>query len=293
MALVSQIKKGGRYTKKEQEERKIEVYHLHFEQNKSAVKIAELLNVNRNTINEDIHYWHKQIAGEFKSQDLKAKMTKQIQRMEIQRDRLLDDLEEVDDFGEKLRLERFIAEIDNRLTQLFSKMISLGISKLEPTLKPEDAICKDKENELEIRKFVRDLILKDEDPYSVDLYSEDDLKFDFIKRTKCTVLRADEIIEKMKSDGLSLCEQSSGNRGGYLSFMTRDFTTIYHLAKFATLRGYLSIGEIGSIGKKRTSNKQEIEAEEKAREEEFINKYGPKSKWSEEVNEMFDDDLDP
>jgi len=84
MALVGEIKKGGRYTKKEQEERKIEVYHLHFEQNKSALKIAELLDVNRNTINEDIHYWHQQLAGEFQAQDLTAKMTKQIQRMEIQ-----------------------------------------------------------------------------------------------------------------------------------------------------------------------------------------------------------------
>ena len=69
MALVQQIKKGGRYTKKEQEERKIEVYHLHFEENKSAVKFAELLNVNRNTINEDIQYCHKQLANEFKAQD--------------------------------------------------------------------------------------------------------------------------------------------------------------------------------------------------------------------------------
>ena len=51
MALVGEIKKGGRYTKKEQEQRKIEVYHLHFEQDKSAVKIAELLEVNRNTVN--------------------------------------------------------------------------------------------------------------------------------------------------------------------------------------------------------------------------------------------------
>jgi len=49
-------KKGGPYSKKEQEERKIQVYHLHFEENKSAVEIAELLNVNRNTINDDIKY---------------------------------------------------------------------------------------------------------------------------------------------------------------------------------------------------------------------------------------------
>ena len=70
MALAEPIKKGGRYTKKEQEERKIQVYHLHFEENKSAAKIAELLNVNRNTINDDISYWHSQLAGEMKFQGL-------------------------------------------------------------------------------------------------------------------------------------------------------------------------------------------------------------------------------
>ncbi len=138
MALVGEIKKGGRYTKKEQEQRKIEVYHLHFEQNKSALKIAELLEVNRNTINEDIHYWHQQLAGEFQAQDLTAKMTKQIQRMEIQRDRLLDDLEEADSLDERIRIERFISDIDNRLTQLFSKMISQGKTKLEVAANPEE-----------------------------------------------------------------------------------------------------------------------------------------------------------
>jgi hypothetical protein len=263
MALVEEIKKGGRYTKKEQEQRKIEVYHLHFEENKSAVKIAELLDVNRNTINEDIHYWHQQLAGEFKAQDLSAKLTKQIQRMEIQRDRLLDGLEEVEEWNGKIRLERFIAEIDNKLVQLFSKMISLGISQLQPTVKLEDTI-----DENEIKDFVRDLILGDEDPDSEDLHSENNLKFDFIKRTKCNVSRANETIEKMKTDGLSLCEQSGGTRGNYLSMITRDYSTVYNLAKFATLRGYLNIDDFVSISKKRDSIKQEIEEEE--REEDFI-----------------------
>jgi len=287
MALVEEVKKGGRYTKKEQEERKIEVYHLHFEQNKSAVKISEMLNVNRNTINEDIHYWHQQLAGEFKAQDLSAKMTKQIQRMEIQRDRLLDDLEEAESLDEKIRLERFIAEIDNRLAQLFSKMISLGKSRLEPTVKIEDTI-----DENEIKDFVRDLILGDGDPDSEDLHSEKNLKFDFIKRTKCNVSRAEEIIEKMQEDGLSLCEQSRNSEVDYLSIMTHDFSTTYNLAKFANLRGYLTLEEIGCIGKKRISILQEIEREEHEREEKFIKKYGPKPQWSDKVKEMFEKDLD-
>jgi len=287
MAIVEGIKKGGCYTKKEQEERKIEVYHLHFEQNKSAVKISEMLNVNRNTINEDIHYWHQQLAGEFKAQDVSAKMTKQIQRMEIQRDRLLDDLEEAESLDEKIRLERFIAEIDNRLAQLFSKMISLGISRLEPTVKIEDTI-----DENEIKDFVRDLILGDEDPYSEDLHSEKNLKFDFVKRTKCNVLHVEKIIKKMKTDGLSLCEES-GEKRNYLSTINHDYSTIYNLGKFANLREYLTIDELGPLVEKRASKKQEIEEEEKQREEKFIKKYGPESKWSDEVNEMFDDGLDP
>jgi len=138
MALAEPLKKGGRYTKKEQEERRIEVYHLHFEENKSAIKISELLNVNRNTINEDIRYWHLQLANEMKAQDLTAKMTKQIQRMEIQRDRLLEYLDVVENLDEKVKLERFISDIDNRFVQLYSKMILNGIKNLGPPVKLEE-----------------------------------------------------------------------------------------------------------------------------------------------------------
>ena len=55
MALA-QEKRGGPYTKREQEERRLEVYHLHFEEKLTAVAIADTLKVNRNTINEDIKF---------------------------------------------------------------------------------------------------------------------------------------------------------------------------------------------------------------------------------------------
>ena len=285
MALVEQVKKGGRYTKKEQEERKIQVYHLHFEENKSAVEIAKLLHVNRNTINEDIQYWHKQLANEFKSQDLTAKMTKQIQRMEIQRDRLLEDIEDVESFDEKIRLEKFIAEIDNRLTQLCLKMIVSGKISLEPTVKLEEI------DEDEIKEFVRDLILADEDPNSEDLYSENTLKFYFIRRTKCDVDRAENVIERMRRDGLILCEQLNRKKD-YFSSNVFDHSITYNLEKFAILRGYLTLNELGSIARTRAAIKEEIEKEEKEREEKFIKKYGPKSQWSEVVKEMFDSSED-
>lgn len=55
MAL-EQEKKGGPYTKDERETRQKEVSRFYFEFGYSAVKIADLMKVNRNTINEDIKY---------------------------------------------------------------------------------------------------------------------------------------------------------------------------------------------------------------------------------------------
>jgi len=62
MALVEQVKKGGPYTKKEQDDRRQEVFKLHFEKGYSAMKISEVLNMNRNTINEDIRHWYSELA---------------------------------------------------------------------------------------------------------------------------------------------------------------------------------------------------------------------------------------
>ncbi|MGI0008151.1 MAG: hypothetical protein ACRD92_00855 [Nitrosopumilaceae archaeon] len=82
MALVENVKKGGPYTKKEQEDRQQEVFRLHFEKGYSAVKISEILNVNRNTINEDIRHWYSQLAQELKSQDLVSWSIEQFHRLE-------------------------------------------------------------------------------------------------------------------------------------------------------------------------------------------------------------------
>ena len=279
---VKPEKKGGPYTKKEQEERKIQVYHLHFEENKTAVEIAELLNVNRNTINDDIKYWHQQLVIEFKAQDLTAKMTKQIHRIEIQRDRLLEDLDDAERFDEKIKLEKFVSDIDNRLVQLFSKLISSGKTILAPTVKLEEI------NEDEIKEFVRDLILGDTDPNSEDVYSENHLKFYFIRRTKCDVEYSEKVVEKMKRDGLVLCEQSRIRRD-YFSVLSHDYSRTYNLAKFAGMLGYLTIDEQAPTLKERHKTRLEMEREDKEREEKFITKYGPKSQWSDEVKEMFDD----
>jgi len=282
-------KKGGPYSKKEQEERKIQVYYLHFEENKSAVEIAELLNVNRNTINDDIKYWHRQLANEFKAQDLTAKMTKQIQRIEIQRDCLLENLDEAESFDEKIKLQKFVSDIDNRLVQLFSKMISSGKTILFPTVKLDEI------DEDEIKEFVRDLVLENFDPYNGDIHSEDKFKFDFIRSTKCNLKYAEMVVQKMQDLGLSICKAIK-------PYPNTDFTNIglinidhsqqYDFGKFAYLCGYISPKEYAKGITERLKMKDEIDIIDE-REEKFFQQYGSdQSKWTDEIKNKYDEEIE-
>lgn len=113
--VINDKKTGGPYTKKEQEQRSLQVFNLHFENKLSTIKIAELLSVHRNTIHDDISFWNAQILNEFKPQDLTHKIIKQIHRMELQRERLYEYFEVAKSLAEELSIERFISDIDIRL----------------------------------------------------------------------------------------------------------------------------------------------------------------------------------
>ena len=63
---VENEKEGGPYTKDERTKRQNEVARLHFEYGYSAVKIAGMMRVNRNTINSDIKYLYSSIKEELK-----------------------------------------------------------------------------------------------------------------------------------------------------------------------------------------------------------------------------------
>lgn len=273
MALVEPTKKGGPYSKKEREDRRMQVYHLHFEENLSAVKIAEMLDVNRNTVNDDITFWYSQLSNALKSQDVGANIAKQIQRTDLQRERLLELLEEAKTIDEKIRIEKIISDIDSRMMQCFSKIILKGKSVLNRTVETEI-------EESEIREFVRDLILHDEDPESDDLYSEDDLEFEFVSRTKCDVSYAESVIARMRDYGLGLCEQRNSTIFSH--------STEYDLGKFADLRGYVTKNEVDSVLKKRLRAEEEADKRKRLREDKFIQKYGKdESKWPEDIQEMF------
>ena len=120
--IVSQEKKGGPYTKKQQEERRDKVNELYFEKGMSAVKIANALDVNRNIINEDIKLIYSYMDESIPHKTFLL-LIKQIQRLEIQSIRLEEDLKSEKDFSKKITIEKMIFKINNFITQQYSKML--------------------------------------------------------------------------------------------------------------------------------------------------------------------------
>jgi len=120
MALVQ--KKGGPYTKHDQVERKKKVYNLHFEKSYSAIKIAEMLDVNRNTINDDIQYWYAKISEELPEYNL-CLLIKQTHKLEMQQARLSEELERCTKIKDKLIIEKLLFSINSKMISEISKMV--------------------------------------------------------------------------------------------------------------------------------------------------------------------------
>lgn len=122
MNLVKPRKKFAPYTKKERLKRRKEVYRLHFEQGLPAVRISEIMNVDKNTINNDIRLLYRELGKESSDIDFDDYFAKQIVRLETQRSRLMSYLEKTEEIEKKLAIERMVADIDFKITNALSKV---------------------------------------------------------------------------------------------------------------------------------------------------------------------------
>ena len=115
-------KKSGPYSKKERDSRRNEVYRLHFDYGFSGRKISELMKINRNTVNGDIDYWYSQIVKNSDILNPEFAIIVTLQRLEIQRSRLREQLDKTESFQEKLALERLMFDIDSKITNTNHKL---------------------------------------------------------------------------------------------------------------------------------------------------------------------------
>ena len=121
MINMSLKKNGGPYNKKQQEERRKKVNELYFEKKLTAVKIAEILNVNRNTVNDDIKLSFLEITESLPQHSVSLFLN-QIQTLERQCVRLEKNLVNENDFSKKISIEKMIFQINHSITKFYEKM---------------------------------------------------------------------------------------------------------------------------------------------------------------------------
>jgi hypothetical protein len=90
---------------------------------KPATRIAQLMKVDRNTINNDLNILYKKAIKDYNSDmTFDDIIEKQLLRLETQRDRLLLDLCDAKDINSKITIERLIADIDFKVIGLMERL---------------------------------------------------------------------------------------------------------------------------------------------------------------------------
>ena len=258
MALVQEKKGGGPYTKDERTKRQNEVHRLHFEFGYSAVKISDMMKVNRNTINEDIKCLYSNIKDELR-QDSENFILRQIGRLESQRVRIVKNITEnkIDD-NNGIKHEKLLLDVDTRINNLLIK-VSSG-NKAEPENKIHEETIKD---------LVLYLLVKHNKDHKLN---KEQITSEIINLQQCTVNEAEKIFLQFENMGLKLCSK----------FLGIKFT--YDLLEFAYLRKYIAPSDsflikIQSLFILNAHSEYEIEQLNKR----YSEKYGPKNKWSDEI----------
>jgi len=119
---INARKKGGPYSKADRQVRRKEVYRLHFEFGYSALKISERMKINRNTINGDIQHWYSKVVKNWNDSSPKFFVVRNVERLELQRTRLVEELARTKSLKEKLGIERMILDVESKISQTQLKL---------------------------------------------------------------------------------------------------------------------------------------------------------------------------
>lgn len=114
-------KRGGPYNKNDRAKRQAEVYRLHVELSYSAPKIAELMKINIKTVYKDIKAINKRLGVEWRHLGADSVFMKQVNRLEQQRQRLVERLESAKTHSDAMSVEKMLYELDWKLILLVIK----------------------------------------------------------------------------------------------------------------------------------------------------------------------------
>ena len=122
----TQKRKGGPQTEFQRNQRLNQVCKLYFEYGYSAVKIAEMLNVNRNTVNSDIKDLHSTFQSNWENTSTVSILQNHVFSLMAQKSRLREEIDSAKNLSEKLAIEKMILQVESRLHQFQLKRSQLG-----------------------------------------------------------------------------------------------------------------------------------------------------------------------
>jgi len=126
--IKKSVKKGGPYTRNDKDKRRDEVYRLHFEYSYSARKIAELMKVNRNTVNGDIDYWYSHMIKKINVVNPENKIITTLEGLQVQLARLREQIDKVKNNSERMAIERLIFDINSKILYTYQKLANSTIT---------------------------------------------------------------------------------------------------------------------------------------------------------------------
>jgi hypothetical protein len=119
---MSKSKNGGPYPKHEKIARRSEVYRLHFDYGYSGRKIADLMKINRNTINSDINYWYSKLNQKTNPINPRNGIIATFEKLNFQRTRLREQIDKVTTTSEKIDLERLLFDVDSKIWYIYHRI---------------------------------------------------------------------------------------------------------------------------------------------------------------------------
>jgi len=262
------------YRTDNKQDRQNEVYRLYFELGYSARKISDLMKVNRNTINTDIKFWYKELSKSFGKDIIKGNITKQLVRYESQINRLTERLDLCQDAELQLDFEKLISEINNKVSNLYVKLLENHAEHpVEITKQENEYII----NEELIRHITLFLTLK----YAKNpRLTEKSIKAEIINLENCTLQQAESIYYYMYELGLNHC-----------SVVQSGFE--YDLFSFALLRRYVHLGNTYAkclLSLCMLYNAQPFEKSDL--EKEFVTQHGKRDDWDDDTHEKYSKEVE-
>ena len=254
--------------KKPKYKRRDQVHTLHFEKGYSAVKIAQILGVNRNTINEDIKYWYSNIKEEIK-QENDDHILRQIGRLESQRNRLVEKITK-NETKDAIKYEKMLLDTDVRINNMLMRINdSWAHQGTKDTVIQED----------KIKNIILFLIIKYNKDYCL---TKDKITSEIINLQQCTIEETSKMVLELKNLGLDCCKKFN------------ESEIVYDLMEFTFLRKYILpndsfvtiVNSLSILGMHHDEQMKNLEKR-------FKEKHGTKENWTDQIFEEFSKEKTP